>query len=311
MRYETFKLFQRKLTILACDKDFAVAKMTDNWDTWVWQMNIWVNDHLASSLSCILPFSYDLHQFFFFFNHVRFENSSHLFLTFDLVLKTVQHWMIISVQDCSDVWQVKEAHQSPSRSSVQQRCLLRTVLARADRLCAPTAQTAWWPVSRSTEATPPLFVKAYYWSQRWKAVELMWQSEADKVFLIFKTDVDFFFFIANWDVISWLISYIFVYCCCCYYINCIEERKFKLLTTFQKCPVTRARSRTGQCLCSFLTRHVMAGATTEHPVLLQLHTSVTHPRGLTVRLHEVAGFGFVALQNKMLQSGGSVNALYL
>lgn len=118
------------------------------------------------------------------------------------------------------------------------------------------------------------------------------------------------FFIANWNVIWWLISYIFVYCCF-FKINCIEERKFKLLTTFRKCPVTRARSRTGLCLCSFLTRHVMAGATTERPVLLQLHTSITHPRGLTMRLHEVAGFGFVALQNKMLQSGGSVNALYL
>lgn len=217
-------------------------------------------------------------------------------------------WLSRSRTAVMCVKQVKEAHQSPSRSSVQQSCLLRTVLARADRLCAPTAQTTWWPVSRSRKATPPLFVKAYYWSQRWKAVELMWQSEADKVFLIFKTDIGFFFFNANWDVIWWLISYIFVYCCCCFYISCIEERKFKLLTTFRKCPVTRARSRTGLCLCSFLTRHVMAGATTEHLVLLQLHTSITYPRGLTVRLHEVAGFGFVVLQNKMSQSGGSVNA---
>lgn len=55
----------------------------------------------------------------------------------------------------------------------------------------------------------------------------------------------------------------------------------------------------------------MAGATKERPVFFQLHTSVTDPRGLTVRLHEVAGFGFMALQNKMLESRGSVNALYL
>lgn len=47
--------------------------------------------------------------------------------------------------------------------------LLRTVLARADRLCAHTAQTAWCPVSRSRKATPPLFCQSLLLVTRMKS----------------------------------------------------------------------------------------------------------------------------------------------
>lgn len=79
-------------------------------------MNIWVNDHLASSLGHVFYLSAMTSiTFFFFLNLVWFENSSPLFLTFDLVLKTVQHWMIISVQDCSGVCQTGEGSTSVAK----------------------------------------------------------------------------------------------------------------------------------------------------------------------------------------------------